>query len=132
MSSLATSTGVRLSVQNQSDSVPFDQGISLPVGAQTDVAVFRKFSSHMEKPFSECEQNIDETYPSDMVKLTLKSGYAYTQVNCFFTCYQFYLIERCNCYDSSPSAFPFEVLLERNVYPCLNLSQLACDTQVDY
>lgn len=129
MSTLATETGMRISVHNQSIVPPFSSGISVATGTHTMVDVFRKFSSHLGKPYSECTEGIDATYPSEMVKLVFETGLAYTQVNCFFSCYQFYLIERCNCFDVSFS-FPFRVFLERNIPACVNISQITCDSQV--
>ena len=129
MFSLAVSSGIHLSVHNQSRLPSAYEGISIASGTQTDVQINRQFSSQLESPYSECTQNIDENHPSQIVRYLIKANFTYTQEDCFFGCFEFHLIEKCNCYDQS-SQFPFEIFLAQNIQPCLNSTQLECDSNV--
>lgn len=106
-------------------------GISLPSGRQTSLEVQRKFSNMMEKPYSDCVENIDENYPSDLVKTLLKKGYAYTQQNCFLACYQSYVKKSCGCYDviayfiSGTPDLNFS-----SIEFCTNANVVVCDSDV--
>lgn len=128
---MSESTGARLVVHNHTIFPAFFDGIYIPSGMQNNIMVERKFSSHLEQPYSDCTKNIDINYPSKLVKAILSTGYSYTQQNCFYTCFQFYLIENCGCYDFS-SFVPINTYMNAtNLQPCLNFSQINCDSKVN-
>jgi hypothetical protein len=61
--SLSTSTGVRITVFNKSSFVFIGDGIYVGTGTQSNVAISRSFTTLLEKPYSECVENI-ESNPS--------------------------------------------------------------------
>lgn len=131
---LSVSNGIRIVVHNQSKTPSFYDGSLLSAGTQSFVEVQRIFSSHLEKPYSDCTKDITIDYPSKIVKSMLNAGYAYNQKDCFYACFQNYLIDKCGCYDFSISRSVIKVMFQgSDVKPCLNFSQMLCDTQVtDY
>lgn len=130
MTSLSTTTGLQLMIHNQSQELLYDQGFAIPTGTSTNVQINRKFSSRLEKPYSDCTQNIDENYPSDMVQYILQASQLYTQENCIYACYEFKVVDTCGCFDNS-IVFPYEILIAQNIKPCLNVSQTGCIYQVN-
>ena len=129
MTSMSTTSGIQLIVHNQSQLVAFDTGILVSSGTHTSVKINRQFTSRMEKPYSDCTQNIDENYPSEMVQYILQTGNSYTQIDCFLAFYLMRTVEKCGCYDNSV-VFPFEILIAQNIRPCLNFSQTQCSAKV--
>lgn len=131
MSSLSFLSGARVVVHNQSRVPIFYEGIMTPTGFQTSVEVRRVFSSHLSSPYSDCTNTIDSSYPSKIVKAILNSGQGYRQQLCFNICFQFYVTQRCGCYDFS-SSIPPSLYLDTTTYrPCRNISQIQCDTLVN-
>lgn len=128
---MSTTSGVQLIVHNQSQLVAFDSGILVSSGTHTTIKINRQFTSRMENPYSDCKQNIDESYPSEMVQYILQTGNSYTQNDCFLSFYLIRTVEKCECYDNSV-VFPFEILIARNIRPCLNFSQMQCASEVNY
>lgn len=129
MTSLATSSGIRVIIHNQSYWPVFYEGISVSVGTHSQIQISRQFTSRLENPYSDCTQNIFENSPSDMVKIMMQTGNSYKQSDCFQTCFQFWTVERCNCFDNS-IVFPFEIFTNKNITPCLTFNQTVCDAKV--
>lgn len=130
MTSMATSSGLNIIVHNQSEKVIFDRGVSVSSGTHTYVQINRRFSYRLENPYSDCTENIDESYPSEMVQYVLKNDSPYTQLDCFFACYQIKTVEECGCYDNT-ILFPFEIFTAQNIRPCLSLTQMNCFSEVN-
>ena len=131
MSSLSVSSGVRIVIHNQTHKPNFDEAMFVPVGSDTNIDVNRMFTSLLEKPYSDCESNIDMNHPSKQVKAILSTGHAYTQLDCFYACLQYFLIDQCGCFDFT-SLLPISTFTSRNITPCLNSTQLDCDAEVKF
>lgn len=129
MRNLAISTGIRLLVHNQTQPPIFYDGVLAQVGTQTSFTMKRVFSSRLQQPYSECNSNIDENHSSEIVKSITSTGYRYTQQDCFVACYQYYLVEKCGCFDYA-SLLPTSTFTSKNIGPCNNLTQLFCDAEV--
>lgn len=126
-------TGARIVVHNKSTLPMFYEGVTVAAGSQTNLQVDRVFSSYLAKPYSDCENNIDENYPSNLVRALLKKGFAYNQETCFLACSQLYAIELCKCYNpyiQSITGTPDENDTE-NRY-CQNLKDISCFGAVSY
>lgn len=128
--SLATGSGAHVLVHNQTNLPLFTSGIQLSTGTQTNIEIQRLFSSHLEKPYSNCVNDINEDYPSKLVHALLSTGYSYSQQNCFLSCYQRYLIDKCDCYDTSIPV-PISLISDRtNIRACLTFNDTLCDSAV--
>lgn len=126
---LAISSGIRVMIHNQSQSPVYSDGMLVPVGAETHVRINRLFSSRLEQPYSECNSHIDEHHPSELVRLLLSNGYWYTQRDCFLACYQYYLVDKCDCFDYA-SLLPTSTFTNKSIQPCANLTQILCNSDV--
>lgn len=126
---LAITNGIRLVVHNQTHWPDYYDGILAATGSNTHVRVTRKFSSSLEQPYSECTSDITPSSTSKLVQLLLENGYAYNQRDCIYTCYQFYLIDQCGCFDYA-SPLPASTFTQRNIRPCNNITQISCDGKV--
>lgn len=129
--SLSTENGAHVLVHNKSDFPAFFDGISVASGTKTNIQIERVFTYHLEKPYSACVKNIDENYPSKLVKTMLQRGYKYTQQNCFLACYQDRSLEKCGCHDMySQILTGVPPLNDTGSVFCTNYSQVVCDSQV--
>jgi hypothetical protein len=72
-------------------------------------------------PYSKCKDNLAELN-IPLVDKILKTGYKYRQRDCFFVCFQKYMIPECKCTDTSAI-----VSFDESVEPCLNIAQIFCD-----
>lgn len=127
--SLSVSAGIRLVVHNQTHRPDFSEGILITPGTQTFVGIGRSFSSHLEYPYSNCVHEINTNHPSKLVKSILATDYKYTQEICFMACYQVLLNNRCSCFDFG-SVLPMSTFTSQNLTPCVNSSQMTCNTNV--
>lgn len=129
-STLSISNGVHLIVHNQTKAPSFYEGLSISPGTQTNVEVQRVFSSHLDKPYSDCHKDINSDYPSKIVRSMLSTGYAYNQRDCFFACFQQFLVKNCSCYDFS-STIPVDSFIDTTQFkPCLNQTGIKCAIEV--
>lgn len=129
IASPSVSSGARVVIHNQTRLPSLNEGMLLSIGQQTYIDVNRMFSSLLEQPYSNCVGTIDINHPSKLVKLILSSGVSYTQQDCFYACYQFYLIGKCGCF-GFPSILPLTTFTNLNHQPCLNYSQMVCNSKV--
>jgi hypothetical protein len=78
-----------------------NNGILVPSGHQTNIAIGREFKSILPKPYSNCE--IDSISPPtlkpglDLFNIIAQSQYDYSQQLCFSQCIQKKSIEKYNC-----------------------------------
>ncbi len=63
------------------------KGINTETGTYTKIRMNRVFSKHLPYPYSTCSEDI-ETSQSELVQKLLKTGYKYTQKDCFALCLQ--------------------------------------------
>lgn len=129
--SLSTENGLHVLVHNKSDYPGFYNGVSIAAGTKAGVEIERVFTYHMPKPYSDCTEDIDETYQSDLVQTMLQTGYKYTQQNCFLACYQSIAFERCGCYDMYAKTITgVPAINVSQIVFCTNYTQVMCDSQV--
>ena len=91
-------------MHNQSE-IPFtvQNIISIPPGLDTYVGVNRRFISHLESPYSNCQKDLEHSKNAYLKKLfeyfiSLGVNY-YDQDFCFTLCYQDKLLTECGCID---------------------------------
>lgn len=97
-------SGFYLSVNNNSQ-LPLTkfEGIKIPTGFATNIAVKKTFYHKLEEPYSDCRKDIDKSIPSDSpyFKATLNIT-KYSQKLCFEICLQNeHIIPTCKCADPS-------------------------------
>lgn len=134
--SLSTGNVAIFIVENQTTLPTFYNGITVSTGTQSNINVQRIFSSHLEKPYSDCTKDITSDYPSQLVKavfsLAYDYGYGYTQQNCFLASFQRYLLTACNCFDTSVN-FTLSFITERtDMKPCITFNDTQCETNVSF
>ena len=97
------SYGAYIFISNSSYSTDtsFDGGIQITPGIHTNIAINRKFTFNLPKPYSNCNLDYDSPSSSQSVLIDLisKSSYLYTQQLCLKQCYQLQVIKDCNCTD---------------------------------
>jgi hypothetical protein len=77
-----------------------NNGILVPSGFQTNIAIEREFKSTLPKPYSNCEINSNSPrFMSglDLYNLIGQTDYAYSQQLCFSQCIQKKSIDKYNC-----------------------------------
>ena len=95
-------------------------GLSIPTGYNTFVALSREFKSILPKPYSNCEIERNETsFSSELFNLIQKSPYVYTQNFCLVQCMQRLIIQTCNCFVNV-----FKSVINSTV--CLSNESLTC------
>ena len=119
---------IYLKVHNQSE-LPFtlDGGINIKAGQRTYVAINRIFTSHLEKPYSNCLKNLESGDPD----LKRYFGYFqdlgvdyYDQNFCFKICAQDQLLKKCDCMDLTTPAISNASYCESDVQlKCLSSFQ---------
>jgi hypothetical protein len=130
---LSTDSGALVFVHNKTDNPAFYDGLGVASGTKAGVLVDREFSYHLEHPYSDCIKDIDENYPSTLVKTMIKNGITYTQNKCFLACFQEYVFENCGCYDAfahEQTGVPDIDANSTDVVFCANLTQNECDSIV--
>ena len=133
--SLSTDNGAVVIVHNKTDHPAFYDAIGLSSGTKAGVLIERVFSYHLEYPYSDCVKDIDESYPSALIKTMLQKGYAYTQKNCFLACYQEFSFKKCGCYDVfayQQTGVPASDANYTDILFCTNFTQMFCDSQVKW
>lgn len=101
-SPLSSSFGGQLFVhKNPNDISSESNGIQLAPGTETNIAIDRTYLSRIPSPYSDCIVNTDESAaPNDLARNTFKLG-TYSQQSCLQLCYQYFLVDRYKCYDST-------------------------------
>lgn len=118
--------GVRMSIDNTTNfNENIFSGVRVSSGDETDIAIERNFKYNLPKPYSNCD--IDNKYPpkidSLLYNLILKSGYEYTQQQCFRQCFQMIMIENCNCTDPN-------IMYLLNTTDCETIPEVECKDKV--
>jgi hypothetical protein len=124
--------GLHVVVHNQSVTPLIEaEGIQVPTGQETNVAVKRTFINKLGPPYSQCKyklmstvEDLDSLLPSWI--LNEFNSTTYRQKNCFNLCYQTKIIIDCNCTDPK---FVYPVLNRTKISfvgPCKNKTQNEC------
>jgi hypothetical protein len=115
-------SGAVLFIHNQSSLTDEnDVGIELSSGTQTNIAINRMFIYKLSQPYSDCVDHNNLINVADIVRLTSEFHGYYSKSFCADLCYQFYLLDQCNCYDNS--AFYYlakDYNSSREIGNCLN------------
>ncbi len=113
------SSGLKVLINNQSFTPNAnDDFLSIEPGKETDIVVDRTFISNTPKPYSGCT-DLTQGYDSELYNFIVKSNKTYSQIDCYDLCYQRYIQNECNCFDTRFS-YTYATL------PCLNLTQIDC------
>ncbi|CAF0900901.1 unnamed protein product [Brachionus calyciflorus] len=114
--------GIYLAVHNNSQNpIPKYEGIRLPVGFSSNVAVKRTFNYRKEAPYSNCRISsaglaTDSDYVNKTIKLT-----QYSRKLCFEICIQnLHIIPGCGCSD------PSVPITDKSQTICSTLDKLKC------
>ncbi|RMZ98760.1 amiloride-sensitive sodium channel subunit gamma [Brachionus plicatilis] len=69
---------------------------------ETNIALSRTFYELETKPYSDCDKNTKDPnyFESKAYKLVHKYLDLYSQISCYYQCFQIFLIQTCGCYDS--------------------------------
>lgn len=79
-------------------------GINIAPGRDTFVGINRKFTHHLESPYSDCQKDLitENVYLNKLFGYFISLGVNYyTQDFCFAICYQDQLLTACGCIDIS-------------------------------
>jgi hypothetical protein len=114
-------SGAILIINNQSYNQLEENGVYVAAGYETDIIIERVFSTHLKKPFGECD--LEETkigsYHSFVFNEVIRNNITYSQIDCFDFCYQLQTIEKCNCSDvAQPTLL--------NAKECLTIDEVFC------
>ena len=90
-------TGLRIVIHNSSINPSTFEGIMVPTGFETNIAVNRLYYFKQPNPYSKCVSNI-VNHRSDLVQEIIKSGYQYRQYDCYLLCFQRFLVNKTGCY----------------------------------
>lgn len=109
-------------IDNSSNHVAFTEGITVPLGYQTNIIVNRLNIKKKEQPYSDCLNEFKESRSFDpfLYNKMIKRNPVYQQKSCYDICAQLTLREQCNCYDL------FKFPIDDTDTPCLSLSDLFC------
>ena len=117
-------TGLRIVIHNSTNNPSTFEGIMVPTGLVTNIAINRLFVHKQERPYTECISKIDN-YNSELVQAILKSGYKYRQYDCFLLCLQRFLINNVSCfYPGIPNL--------NSTKPCLSIDEYEMYSNVYY
>lgn len=98
-------SGMRVIVHNQSVvAFPHDDGVDVPAGAQTNLAVSRTFVGHLEWPYNDCVDRMNEATARRRPRLhrlwsLFGLNETYSQKYCIKACIQERIVDECSCYD---------------------------------
>ena len=90
-------TGLRIVIHNSSINPSTFEGLTVPTGLDTNIAVNRLYYFKQPNPYSKCISNI-ENHRSDLVQAIIKSRYQYRQYDCYLVCFQRFLVNKTGCY----------------------------------
>ena len=112
--------GLVVRIENVSHVIDYsNDGIFIPSGSHTYLALNREFKTSLPKPYSECEDLNSNDFSSDLYKLIFYSKYEYTQQFCLQQCLQELMIQTCNCSNTALASI-------RNVSGCSSTTQINC------
>ena len=96
-----------------------NDGIFIPSGSHSYLALNREFKTALPKPYSECDDLSSNDFSSDLYNLIFYSKYEYTQQFCLQQCLQELMINTCNCSNTALASI-------RNVSGCASTTQINC------
>jgi hypothetical protein len=125
-------TGVHLFIHNKSHRISMYQGIDASAGKNTNIAIKREFSNKLEKPYSNCIENL-ELYGSKYYAMLKSANFAYKQSDCLELCFSEYVLKVCNCSEGSTlKFFPGQICKTIEQIDCLiNTTRIYYDLQFD-
>jgi hypothetical protein len=97
-------SGVHVFIHNKSHRISMYQGIDAPAGKSTNIAIKREFSNKLEKPYSDCVEDL-EAYDSKYYRMMRNAKFAYQQSDCLELCFSEYVLKKCNCSEGSTLSF---------------------------
>ena len=125
--------GLLLVVHNQTQtlvrSIQLQNGITIPPGYNSYVAVRRNLHSQLPSPYSNCITSLTTTQKAVLLNYenyeNISGVSAYDQASCNQLCHQIFVQNVCNCSD------PKYPLINSTVTKCMNSSQLDCIREVN-
>ena len=101
--SLSFGTGAHIFIHNSTAAPNSISGVDISPGSYTNIAVTRSFSNQLPEPYNNCYEDLTtpDKFDSFYYRETLKSGYAYRQVDCFKLVEQDSHIKNCMCADAN-------------------------------
>ena len=111
------------------------EGIVIPTGMATKIALKREIKSMLPQPYSDCiiDQGKDSTFISFLYDLIKTSTYDYTQKFCLHQCFQQLVIRQCSCvFPAFTSLFNTRVCTSANVTQCAIKTYLTVYGKNDY
>jgi hypothetical protein len=118
--SFPISLGCHVFINNKSVITSYYEGVDLPVGAQSNIAISRVYSNRQPKPYSKCVSDSDLASFSFLTRIFAERQLKYRRIDCFNYCYQRKVVEVCGCYDLD---YP---LVQFDREPCMNLTEFRC------
>ena len=110
--------------------IPDEDGIDVPVGMQSNIAIHRTYLNHQPSPYSNCIDTLSESdakknvYLQEMYNQINQDIIAqYMQKYCFKLCYQYYIIDKCKC---KSLQFTYLTLTNENASGCVSAADLNC------
>ena len=126
-----TNKGLLLVIHNQTQtlvpSIILVNGVYLPPGYSSYVAISRNFHSKLSAPFSNCIADLtaSQSFGSVLHDYMISSGIStYDQASCIRLCYQTAVQYTCECYD------PKYPSLGNITNKCLNFSEIECTLSI--
>ena len=118
--------GAIVNIGNSSYLTNSQDDILLQAGQFTRVSTSRSFKSNLPRPYSNCviDNKTNTGFHSELFDLIQNSPYRYTQPFCFWQCTQRFILNECNCTDSS------KISLFSNVSQCLTLESMICQERL--
>jgi len=128
--------GLHVIVHNQTMQPLIEsEGIEVPSGRQTNIAIRRTFITKLGLPYNDCINNFNETksdFNSSLYSTLFNvfNSTKYRQKNCLNICYQTKIVQDCNCTDPKFS-YHAENETENIEYlkPCASTEQIKCLVQ---
>lgn len=94
--------GIHLFIHNKSDRISLFQGIDAPVGKATNIAINRVVTNKLERPYSECVEDLSDSIYYHKLKA---AGYSYRRSDCIDLCFSVFAYQTCGCYEGSTKQF---------------------------
>lgn len=94
---LSKSDGIRIMINNNSDTPQSDEGIDVSTGVQTSIQVKKIVNVHLPKPYSNCidKNQIDKAIFLGRILNIYNTTYRHDI--CYLYCFQLMIVETCEC-----------------------------------
>jgi hypothetical protein len=95
-------SGIHLFINNQTIDPVRAEGIDVPTGYETNVALSKTSIHKLSDPYSDCieDPNSNSSFDSELYRLTVENYGKYRIRACFDMCYQDFIVKNCECYAS--------------------------------